>query len=162
MKGINEPSKDLETSKQILEALQLKGLVHSKKLSGQNQLSYRNFVYDESPLTRYSRSTPVYHTNRRMGNDTPPSSYKNQARRNLNLASDRLSSVSSEQEHNVRSPTRTTRNSCSPTRSESNGGVRRSNSLVKPRPLSVEAHRRVKESRENRRVSPIQSPKITT
>ncbi|CAI9768740.1 unnamed protein product [Fraxinus pennsylvanica] len=153
MRGIDETSKDLETLKQILEALQLKGLLHSKKLSEQNQLSYRNFVYNESPLTKPSRSTPVYHINRRMGNNTSPLSYRNQARRNLNLAG---------REHNVGSPTRTTRNSSSPTRSESNGGVRRSNSPVKPRPLSVETHRRVKESPENRRVSPIQSPKLTT
>ncbi|KAL0419836.1 UNVERIFIED_CONTAM: hypothetical protein Sradi_1397100 [Sesamum radiatum] len=50
MRGIGEPSKDLETLKQILEALQLKGLLHSRKPSAQNQVSHRNIVYDESPI----------------------------------------------------------------------------------------------------------------
>ncbi|KAL2540632.1 hypothetical protein Adt_01610 [Abeliophyllum distichum] len=161
MRGIDEPSKDLETLKQILEALQLKGLLHSKKPSEQNRFSCRNFVYDELPLTNHSRPTPVYQTNRRMENDTPPSSYRNQARRNLNLAGDRQPSMSPRLEHNVRSPTRTTRNSSSPTRSESNGGLRRSNSPVKPRSMRVETRRRVNESTDNRRVSPIHSPKLT-
>ncbi|CAA3000969.1 protein LONGIFOLIA 1 [Olea europaea var. sylvestris] len=161
MRGIDEPSKDLETLKQILEALQLKGLLHSKKSTEQNQFSYRNLVYDESPVTKSSRSTPVYRTNRRLENDTPPSSHRNQARRNLDLAGDRFPSVSPRREHNVRSPTRATRNPSSPTRSESNGALRLSNSPVKPRPLSVETHRRVNESPENGRVSPIQSPKLT-
>jgi hypothetical protein len=41
MRGIHEPSKDLDTLKQILEALQLKGLLHSKKLT-----NHRNFVME--------------------------------------------------------------------------------------------------------------------
>jgi len=46
--GIESPSKDLETLKHILEALQLKGLLHSKKPT--NQTNQINFVYEETPV----------------------------------------------------------------------------------------------------------------
>jgi hypothetical protein len=46
--GIESPSKDLETLKRILEALQLKGLLRSKKPT--NQTNQRNFVYEETPV----------------------------------------------------------------------------------------------------------------
>ena len=42
MQGIEKQSKDLETVKHILEALQLKGLLHSK--NAKNQMSHQNFV----------------------------------------------------------------------------------------------------------------------
>jgi phage terminase small subunit len=45
---IESPSKDLETLKHILEALQLKGLLHSKKPT--NQTNQINFVYEETPV----------------------------------------------------------------------------------------------------------------
>jgi hypothetical protein len=45
---IESPSKDLETLKRILEALQLKGLLRSKKPT--NQTNQRNFVYEETPV----------------------------------------------------------------------------------------------------------------
>ncbi|EHA8589284.1 protein LONGIFOLIA 1 [Cocos nucifera] len=47
MRGIDEPAKDLETLKQILEAIQLKGLLHSKpsdiEINGR-----RHFMYDQN------------------------------------------------------------------------------------------------------------------
>jgi phage terminase small subunit len=43
---IESPSKDLGTLKRILEALQLKGLLRSKKPT--NQTNQRNFVYEET------------------------------------------------------------------------------------------------------------------
>ena len=46
MRGIEEPSKDLETLKHILKALQLKGLLHSK--NAKNQMSHQNFIYDQN------------------------------------------------------------------------------------------------------------------
>ncbi|XP_027365673.1 protein LONGIFOLIA 1 [Abrus precatorius] len=58
MRGINEPSKDLHTLKHILEALQLKGLLHSNKP-------------DQSPIVVMKplrSSSPV----NRAGNDSPP------------------------------------------------------------------------------------------
>ena len=77
MRGIEEPSKDLETLKHILEALQLKGLLHSK--NAKNQMGHQNFVYDRngeslivimklarSPASRISRGR----------NESPPSSFR--------------------------------------------------------------------------------------
>ncbi|KAK6141585.1 hypothetical protein DH2020_024686 [Rehmannia glutinosa] len=167
MRGIDEPSKDLETLKQILEALQLKGLLHSRKPSEQNPVSHRNFVYDESPIvvmksSRLSTPTPI---NRRKVNDYSPVNGRNQIRgvsRNYSFSGENSPTVSPRRERNVRSPNRSGR-SPSPTtttRSEGNTVGRRSNSLVKPKPLSVETQRRTNESTENRRVSPVHSPKI--
>ncbi|PIN12846.1 hypothetical protein CDL12_14546 [Handroanthus impetiginosus] len=164
MRGIDEPSKDLETWKQILEALQLKGLLH-RKPSEQNQVGHRNFIYDESPIvvmrpSNLSTSTPI---NRRMGNDYSPSSGRNQnrgVRRNLTLAGESSPSVSPRRERNGRSSNQTGRSPSPTSRSEGNVVRTRSNSLVKPKPLSVETQRRTKESTENRRVSPVHSPKL--
>ncbi|KAF9618627.1 hypothetical protein IFM89_002322 [Coptis chinensis] len=69
MRGIDEPAKDLETLKQILEALQLKGLLHSKK-SADNIISSRNIVYDgkfayeEAPIVLMKPSRPRVSVNR--------------------------------------------------------------------------------------------------
>jgi hypothetical protein len=46
--GIESPSKDLETVKHILEALQLKCLLRFKKPT--NQTDQRNFAYEETPV----------------------------------------------------------------------------------------------------------------
>jgi hypothetical protein len=46
--GIESPSKDLETVKHILEALQLKCLLRFKKPT--NQTNQRNFAYEETPV----------------------------------------------------------------------------------------------------------------
>ncbi|XP_008775233.2 protein LONGIFOLIA 1-like [Phoenix dactylifera] len=46
MRGIDEPAKDLETLKQILEAIQLKGLLHTKPSDPQIN-GRRNFMYDQ-------------------------------------------------------------------------------------------------------------------
>ncbi|CAN6439569.1 unnamed protein product [Victoria cruziana] len=46
MRGIDEPGKDLETLKQILEALQLKGLLHSAKPDADLGRGGRNFVFE--------------------------------------------------------------------------------------------------------------------
>ncbi|KAL3531290.1 hypothetical protein ACH5RR_010612 [Cinchona calisaya] len=135
MRGIDESSKDLETLKQILEALQLKGLLHSNKPS----LEQRNFVYDrsfqsfESPIVvmKPSKSPGM---SWRMGNDSPTSRYG--VRRNSNLAGEYSPSVSVSPrrerpviDRNVRSPTRTRSNNPS-------------NSTVKPKPVNVETQRR--------------------
>lgn len=165
MRGIDEPSNDLETLKQILEALQLKGLLHPKPPSPQNQVRHRNFVYDESPIVLMKPSrcsaTPI---SRRMGNDYPPSNGKTQVRgvrRNNSLAGENSPSVSPRRERHVRSPTRGGRGPSPMTRnSEGNVSSSRSNSPVKPRQLSVETQRRVNEPTEKRsRASPVHSPK---
>lgn len=161
MRGIDEPSKDLEELKQILEALQLKGLLHSRKPSEQSQISYRNLVCDQSPVVvvKPLRSPMASPTNRKPGNGYSPSNDRNQVRgirRNLDLAGE----VSPRTERNVRSPTRQARSSSAPARSECN--EKGSNSLIKPKPLSVETRSRANESTQNQKLSHIHSPKLNT
>ncbi|KAL6505173.1 hypothetical protein OROGR_024990 [Orobanche gracilis] len=167
IRGNDEPSKDLHTLKQILEALQLRGLLHSRKTSEQNQVSHQNLVYEESPIVvmkppRLPNSTPI---NRRRGNDCSPSNGKNQirgAQRNYSLSGENSQSASPRREGNSRSPNRYGRNP-SPidaSKNDINAIGRRSNSLVKPKPLRVETQTRKNESTENRRVSPVHSPKL--
>ncbi|KAB2616105.1 protein LONGIFOLIA 1 [Pyrus ussuriensis x Pyrus communis] len=155
MRGIDEPSKDLETLKQILEALQLKGLLHSRKAS--NQINSRNFVYDrsfESPIVvmKPSRSPSSTHRAARFGNESPPpsSGFRSRAgvRRNGELSPRR------DLPENVRSQTR----GRSPAARE--GGVR--SPSRRGRPLSIETQRKGNDSVEHRRVSPVQSPKISS
>ncbi|KAG8389286.1 hypothetical protein BUALT_Bualt02G0213100 [Buddleja alternifolia] len=159
-RGLDEPSKDLETLRQILEALQLKGLLHSRKPSEKAQVSNRNFVYDESPIVvmKPSRLSTATLNNRRNGNDYSTSNGRNQVRggvrRSYSTTGEISPSVSPRPDRNVRSPSRTGRSPSpsSTTRSEGNGIARRSNSLVKPKPLSVETQRRV---------SSVNSPKLS-
>ncbi|XVF71898.1 hypothetical protein PTKIN_Ptkin12aG0077200 [Pterospermum kingtungense] len=160
LRGIDEPSKDLETLKQILEALQLKGLLHSKKPP--NHTNNRNFVYEheQSPIVVIKPGRSPASAVRRIGNDSPTSSYRSRpgARRNLNLESPPTMSPRRdrpETERNVRNQSRG-RGSISPTRSEC--GVKSPNR----RPLSVETQRRGNGNMEQsqRRVSPVQSPRV--
>ncbi|TXG63734.1 hypothetical protein EZV62_010728 [Acer yangbiense] len=155
MRGIDEPSKDLETLKQILEALQLKGLLHPKK--NFNQSNLRNFVYDESPIVVMKPGS----VNRqgRLTNDSSTSSFRSRTspRRNLNFSGDMSPAVSPrrdrpEVDRNARnhSPSRG-RNSMSPTRSESSV-----KSPSRRRALNVETQKKVNNESctEQRRVSP--------
>ncbi|KAK8654254.1 hypothetical protein V6N13_128225 [Hibiscus sabdariffa] len=155
LRGIDEPSKDLETLKQILEALQLKGLLHTKKPP--NQTNNRNFVYEneQSPITviRPGRSpaSPV----RRIGNESPPSNRSRpRPRRNLNVEVPPTMSPRRDRSENERNQ-RKSRGSVSPTRSECGGRS------PNRRPLSVETQRRGNGNVEQRRISPAQSPRVT-
>ncbi|KAH9729612.1 varlmgl domain-containing protein [Citrus sinensis] len=158
MRGIDEPSKDLETLKQILEALQLKGLLHPKKPSSQAS-SLRNFAYDESPIVVMKPGA----INRQgiAGNDSSsPSSFRRAGTRwSLNFSGEMSPGVSPrrdrpEIDRNVRnhsSPIRG-RNSISPTRSETS--IR---SPSRRRPLSIDTQRKVNNEStvmEQSRVSP--------
>jgi hypothetical protein len=157
MRGIEEPSKDLETLKHILEALQLKGLLHSKKPS--NQMSNRNFVYDhrnlESPIVVMKPAGTRSPVNRqgRTGNESPPSSFRSRAgaRRQMN---ETLPAVSPRRDR-----TEIDRNGRYQTRERNGSGA---NSPSR-RPPSIETQRTVNviDSVENRRVSPVQSPKVS-
>ncbi|XP_030475581.1 protein LONGIFOLIA 1 [Syzygium oleosum] len=157
MRGIDEPSKDLETLKQILEALQLKGLLHSKR----DDVNPRNIVYDrsfnDSPIVvmRPSRSGNLYGRN---GSNSPPSSFRSRqvaARRSPGAASVDASPAANPRREIVRSQNRG-RSSVSPTRSDN--GV---NSPSRRRLLAVEPQRRANGvAAEQRRVSPVQSPRI--
>ncbi|URD73192.1 hypothetical protein MUK42_25485 [Musa troglodytarum] len=75
MRGIDEPAKDLETLKQILEAVQLKGLLHSKP-SDHYVIDRRNLTYDydgrihrDSPIVVMK---PASRSPRRPSSDPPP------------------------------------------------------------------------------------------
>ncbi|GFZ04778.1 hypothetical protein Acr_17g0003500 [Actinidia rufa] len=168
MRGIDEPSKDLETLKQILEALQLKGLLHSKKVS--EQISHRNFVYersfssDESPIVIMKPSKSPIHGS--FANDSPPPSFRNRAgvRRNLGNSGESLPSMSprrerSEIDRSVRNQARP-RNSISPSRHETS--TKNTSSPVRKRvPLSVETQSKADKSPEPRRASPVPSPRLS-
>ncbi|KAK8718007.1 hypothetical protein V6N13_045257 [Hibiscus sabdariffa] len=148
LRGIDEPLKDLETLKQILEALQLKGLLHNKKPPTPSQTNNRNFVYEneQSPITVTKPGRSPASPGRRIGNESPPSSNRSRPGPHRNLNIEVLPTMSprrdrSENERNQRK----NRGSISPARSEC--GVRSPNR----RPLSVETQRRT---------SPVQSPRV--
>ncbi|XP_039042980.1 protein LONGIFOLIA 2-like isoform X2 [Hibiscus syriacus] len=155
LRGIDEPSKDLETLKQILEALQLKGLLHNKKPL--SQTNNRNFVYENepSPITVIKPGRSPASPGRRIGNETPSSSNRPwpRPRRNLNIEVPPTKSPRNDRSENERNQ-RKNKGSISPTRSE--WGVR----SPSRRPLSVETQSRGNGSVEQRRVSPIQSPRV--
>ncbi|CAK7346503.1 unnamed protein product [Dovyalis caffra] len=165
MRGIDGPSKDLETLKHILEALQLKGLLHSKKPA--HQISQRNLVYEESPIVLMKPAKSLASKNRPAGriiNDSPHSIYRARPglRRDPYYSGETLPGMSPRRERpeiekNVRGQVRG-RNLSSPMANESDG-----RSPNRRRPLSVETQRRVSnDSVEQRRVSPVQSPKISS
>lgn len=158
MRGIDEPSKDLETLKQILEALQLKGLLHPKKPSSQAS-SLRNFAYDESPIV-VMKPGPINRQGRAGNDSSSPSSFRRAGTRwSLNFSGEMSPALSPrrdrpEIDRNVRnhsSPIRG-RNSISPTRSETS--IR---SPSRRRPLSIDTQRKVNNEStvmEQSRVSP--------
>ncbi|KAF5930447.1 hypothetical protein HYC85_031320 [Camellia sinensis] len=143
MRGIDEPSKDLETLKQILEALQLKGLLHSKP---PEQIRHRNLAYEreESPIvvmkTSRSQILPI---NRRFGNDSPPATFRNRAGVRRNLSN--IGETSPEIDRNVRNQ----------------GKARNSSSPARRRSLVVETQRKTNEFSAQRRVSSLHSPKLS-
>ncbi|XP_012473845.1 protein LONGIFOLIA 1 [Gossypium raimondii] len=142
LRGIDEPSKDLENLKRILEALQLKGLLHTTKPP--HQRNKRSFVYEQSPIVviRPERSSPI----RRSSNDSPPPAYrsKNGARRNSKLEPPPPSPR--------RDPPDTGRN----LRNQSRISGIRSPSR---RPLRIETQRG-NGNVEQRRMSPVQSARV--
>ncbi|GLU07617.1 hypothetical protein SLE2022_245690 [Rubroshorea leprosula] len=152
LRGIEEPLRDLETLKQVLEALQLKGLLHSKKQSdSRNFVCDRIFTHQESPIV--PARSPV--GRRRIGNGSPTTSYRPRTGpgRSCDNSGESLPLV---RLRNVRNASNggAGRNAISPARSES--------SLKSPsrRPLTVETRRTGNDSVEQRRVSPVHSPKV--
>ena len=90
MRGIEEPSKDLETLKHILKALQLKGLLHSK--NAKNQMSHQNFIYNQNGKSSIVVTKPARSPVSRIscsGNESSPSSFRSRPgpRRNTNEVS---------------------------------------------------------------------------
>lgn len=128
-----EQTNDLETLKNILEALQLKGLLHSKRPSPIRENNSRNFVYDDPNVvfTRPWRSPAA--PNRRFGNNS--------------CSSPSVSPRSRVADRSGRSPVRS--------RVENNNS-RNCNTIVKKKPLSIDTQRSF-----NDRNSPINSPRVT-
>ncbi|XP_076927899.1 uncharacterized protein LOC143591633 [Bidens hawaiensis] len=140
LRGIDEQTKDLETLKHILEALQFKGLLHSNRPVTRD--SQRNFVYDDSNLV-----------------NTKPwrSGAPNRGFGSVNRYSGEISpSVSPRKDRGVVFD----RSGRSPVRGR-NSPERSGNSIVKRKSLSIETERRMYASSDSRRNSPINSPKLT-
>ncbi|XP_015969740.1 protein LONGIFOLIA 2 [Arachis duranensis] len=124
MRGIDEPSKDLETLKQILEAVQLKGLLHSRNYESTIN-NHRNLLLErnDSPIVLMKPGRPygsaLYRTGR-LGNDSPPPSsfgYSPRARRNNEIL---LSPRRETDNGNMRAVSQArARSLCSATRGES-------------------------------------------
>lgn len=162
MRGINEPSKDLETLKQILEAMQLKGLLHSNPTP---QIRHKNVVYDRNCVHSSEAQSPIVlmkPLNRRIIEESPPSNINSNFSNSNRLGASSVSPRRQRQsiDRNVNSPVRA-RNSTSPARTEINArsSNSRSYSPVKSKQLIVETQRRGNESVDSRRVSPRISPR---
>ncbi|KNA08700.1 hypothetical protein SOVF_160280 [Spinacia oleracea] len=140
MRGVDEPLKDLETLKHILEALQLKGLLHSSTATTTKSRHNRRFSSEEESPVVLMR---------------PARSPSNNRRRNANNAS---SGESPKRERPARSPMR----------SPGRGDNRSSSPTIRRKggPLSVETQRKTNEttttSTRGSQHSPVQSPKMTT
>ncbi|KAK9160818.1 hypothetical protein Syun_007159 [Stephania yunnanensis] len=167
LRGIDEPEKDLETLKQILEALQLKGLLHSnsnnsKSLARQIGNHQRNFVFDRRVSCDDSQII-VVQPSRFPSSPTRPGGVVNNStqsinkskignHRKLNVQQNRMDSGRNSPDHNQRIRNNPT---MSPDRSPS--------SLIRRNPtppLTIETQiRRGKDSRNS--TSAAQSPKIT-
>lgn len=142
MRGIHEPSKDLDTLKQILEALQLKGLLHSKK--SMHVTNQRNFVIEnvndsQSPIVVMKPGRSINRTGW-IGNDSPPpvSTFRSKPRVRTDHIQPQVRN-----RNNVNSPTR------SPNR------VRKITNVDRRRVTPVHSSRS-----EPNRQSPNQSPRM--
>ncbi|KAK7277600.1 hypothetical protein RJT34_22615 [Clitoria ternatea] len=134
MRGINEPSKDLHTLKHILEALQLKGLLHSHRPN-------------QSPIV-VMKPVRSFGSVNRTGNDSPPppSSLRlnsPRGRRSPSPGNESRRGERAESDRNMRSEGRG-RN-------------------LSPNRRKVEPQRRVSSEGgvDSRRVSPVHSPKVS-
>ncbi|KAJ0621073.1 putative protein LONGIFOLIA [Helianthus annuus] len=140
LRGIDEQAKDLETLKHILEALQFKGLLHCNRPLTRD--SQRNFVYDPSFLsdevnTGHMKPWRSPGPNRRYSSEISPSASPRKDRGVVD------------------------RSGRSPVRARNSPNSKSGNTIVKRKPLTIETERRIHESSDSRRNSPINSPKLT-
>ncbi|MED6182091.1 hypothetical protein PIB30_025325 [Stylosanthes scabra] len=145
MRLIDEPSKDLDTLKQILEAVQLKGLLHSRNYDTAIN-SHRNILFqgNDSPVVLMKPGRPYGSNLYRFGND----SHSPRARRNNEV----LFSPRRETDNgNVRAVSQArARSLCSPTRGESE--MRSPNRMRKVNGGSDAVNRRVAPVRVRSRI----------
>ncbi|KAF5820589.1 putative protein LONGIFOLIA 1/2 [Helianthus annuus] len=140
LRGIDEQAKDLETLKHILEALQFKGLLHCNRPLTRD--SQRNFVYDPSFLsdevnTGHMKPWRSPGPNRRYSSEISPSASPRKDRGVVD------------------------RSGRSPVRARNSPNSKSGNTIVKRKLLTIETERRIHESSDSRRNSPINSPKLT-
>ncbi|KAK9057346.1 hypothetical protein SSX86_022181 [Deinandra increscens subsp. villosa] len=163
LRGIDEQSKDLETLKHILEALQFKGLLHcnNKPLSRDGG---RNFVYDPSFLT----DDPNIVVMKPWRSPNPNPSFRNDFGGRNRSSSEFSPTASPRKDRGVpdrsgRSSVRgrNSNSSLTPTVSRIENSSKNGNGVVKRKPLTIETERRFHDSSESRRTSPINSPKLT-
>ncbi|PKI64775.1 hypothetical protein CRG98_014844 [Punica granatum] len=156
IRGIDEPSRDLETLKQILDALQLKGLLHSKRPIGGNVTRQRNFVYEkgfsDSPIVLMKPSRPSNRFDSKSGSDSQQSNFRSRptlVRRSSPSAAREALPVT------AASPRRDNGKGQSRGRAASTVSPTRSDSGAKS-----PSRRPVADAEQKRPVSPVQSPKI--
>ncbi|KAJ0878089.1 putative protein LONGIFOLIA [Helianthus annuus] len=145
MRGITEHSKDLNTLKQILEVLQLKGLLRStNRLS--NIDSHRNFVYDRNLQLNKSNIVLV-----------KPSRFVNNSRSTRQFVSEKSPAISPNRARAVdrsgKSPVRG--RTCSANRIESN--LKACNSISKAKTSNNEIERRENNSSGSLKSSQLRS-----
>ncbi|XP_077245443.1 zinc finger CCCH domain protein [Tasmannia lanceolata] len=165
MRGVDEPAKDLETLKQILEALQLKGLLHSKKPVPES--GRRNFVYDSSeaaPIIVMRPTKPPVSINRteRAGKQSPPTpNSRFKVGMSRNHSGEILPPIRPRRDRQEinRNLERSGRNSRTLDLNESN--VKSPSSMMRRKTLSIETQKRGKDSGERRSSSPGHSPRIS-
>lgn len=171
MRGIDEPEKELETLKQILEAVQLKGLLHSKKSEAQIR-ERRNLVYDrqfaseEAPIVvmKPARSPVPINRQGRTANEPSMLNSRSKAGMRRNFATEPLPPARQrrdrfEIDRNLQSERRS-RNSRPSDLSDS--GAKSPSSLARRRALSVETQRKGKDLNDRRTsssISPRNGPK---
>ncbi|KAL4558732.1 hypothetical protein LXL04_036934 [Taraxacum kok-saghyz] len=161
MRGMDEQSNDLGTLKQILEVLQLKGLLHSNRPSGTDSHRHRhrqqNFVYDRN-LPSDESSIIVMKPSRSATSKVDNQRSPHDSRVPRRYATENPPWISPKPQAGAvdRSPVRA-RNSI-PNRVESN--LKSCNSIVKRKPLSIEIQKRANDSSNSLRTTPINSPKL--
>ncbi|PIA45108.1 hypothetical protein AQUCO_01700565v1 [Aquilegia coerulea] len=162
LRGIDEPAKDLETLKQILEALQLKGLLHSKR-SEEESIRSPNYVFDwrftndESPIVIMKPSRSQISVNRivRTGVESASNFRSKQViHRNNNFSGENSPPVRRDR------PT-VDRNAGNAKFSKQNQSSDKSpSSTARRRAGNVDFQRKGNDPVEQRRNSPTHSPKI--
>ncbi|KAI3760128.1 hypothetical protein L1987_50518 [Smallanthus sonchifolius] len=154
MRGMDEQSNDLSTLKQILEVLQLKGLLRSTRHS--NRDNQRNVVYDRNLYSDES-SIVLVKPWRSSASKVDYQRSVNDSRRTCRYASENFPATSPKRDGGAvdwsgRSPVRV--RTSSPNRIGSN--LKSCDSISKRKPLNIEIQRRDDESSGS-----INSPKLT-
>ncbi|KAJ8650437.1 hypothetical protein MRB53_003460 [Persea americana] len=167
MRGIDEPAKDLETLKPILEAMQLKGLLHSKKTE-QLISERRNFIYDrqfgsgESPIVVMKPARSPFLIIRKTENEPSIPNSRSKPGTRRNFVAEPLPPVRQRRDRfEIDRNPQTERRSRNPKPSDAIecGGAKSPSSLARRKALSVETQKKKGKDSNDRRSSSSISPK---